>query len=128
MSLREGAARDERGHFTAEGGALLTARGAQNGNWNAEGRVITSHGYVRVRVGKDHPLADSKGWAYEHELVWCAAGRVVPPGYLLHHHDENKTHNALSNLRLKLKPVHAREHAQRQPRRNGRFTKHRRSA
>lgn len=107
----------------------MTPRGARNGNWNAEGRTITEHGYVRVRVGKGHPLADSRGWAYEHELVWYAAGKIVPPGHLLHHRDENKKHNALSNLCVKPKPVHSREHAARQPRRrNGRFAKQRRTA
>lgn len=98
-------------------------RAAQNGKWNADGRVITKHGYVRVRVGKGHPLADSKGWAYEHELVWYAAGRTVPQGHLIHHQDEDKTHNAISNLRLKKKADHSREHARTQPRRKGRFSR-----
>lgn len=97
-------------------------RASSNGNWNADGRVVTVHGYVRVRVGKDHPHADSKGWMYEHELTWRSAGRDVPAGYLIHHRNEDKTDNRLANLELKRKPDHSREHANRQPRkRDGRF-------
>lgn len=102
---------------------------SHNGNWNADGRTLTKHGYVRVRVGIGHPLADSRGWCYEHELVWRAAGRDVPAGYEIHHRDEDKTHNRLSNLRLKLKADHARDHARGRRRAiNGRFLSERRRA
>lgn len=37
-------------------------------------------------------------------------GRYLEPGEIVHHHDEVKSNNALSNLRLKTRAQHAREH------------------
>lgn len=74
--------------------------GPDHPGWN-DGRMLSSHGYVKVRVGKEHPLADPNGYAYEHLLVWVAAGNPRPePGYLLHHKNEIKTDNRISNLDL----------------------------
>lgn len=42
--------------------------GPNNPNWRG-GRVIDPRGYVLIRVGKDHPLADVRGYAYEHRLM-----------------------------------------------------------
>ncbi len=68
--------------------------------WN-ESRIISSHGYVKIRVGRGHPLADPNGYAYEHTLVWCSAGNPVPkPGEVLHHENENKADNRIENLLL----------------------------
>jgi len=66
---------------------------------------------VKVRVGVEHPLADPNGYAYEHLVVWCAAGHPRPgPGQLLHHRSEDKTDNRLSNLELLTRIAHAAEH------------------
>ena len=35
----------------------------------ARARVFTQHGYVLVFVGKEHHLANSTGYAYEHRVV-----------------------------------------------------------
>lgn len=84
--------------------------GAAHPRWN-EGRMLTDDGYVKVRVGKGHPLADPNGYAYEHLLVWVAAGRPRPgPGFILHHRDEVKSNNQLGNLELLTRPAHAAEH------------------
>ncbi len=87
------------------------------------GMFITRHGYVRVRVGIGHPLACSRGYAYAHLVVWAAAGRPLPKrGEELHHFNDNKQDNRLSNLRLRKKAAHSSEHARRKPRyRDGRF-------
>lgn len=99
----------------------MSARGSRNGRWNPD-RLRSSHGYVLVRVGKGHPLADVRGYAYEHALVWSAAGRTVPPGYLIHHRNHEKTDNRLTNLRLVTVAEHARLHALEQERdAGGRF-------
>ena len=45
------------------------ASGPEHHRWN-EGRMLSEHGYVKVRVGKDDTLADPNGYAYEHLLVW----------------------------------------------------------
>lgn len=37
-------------------------------NWKG-GRSIASNGYMLVRVGLSHHLADVRGYAYEHRLV-----------------------------------------------------------
>jgi hypothetical protein len=86
------------------------ATGARNARWNNE-RIASSHGYVKIRVGRDHPLADPNGYAYEHLLVWIAAGRPAPgAGEILHHRNENKTDNRLSNLQLHTRSGHAVHH------------------
>lgn len=42
--------------------------GEKNGLWKG-GRSVASNGYVLIRVGVDHPLADVRGYAYEHRVV-----------------------------------------------------------
>jgi hypothetical protein len=104
----------------------VSAHGSRNGRWNT-GRLISSQGYILIRVGKGHPLADVRGYAYEHALVWTAAHGPIPAGYLVHHKNEDKGDNRLSNLRLKTVAEHSRLHARAAARdRVGRF--HRRAA
>lgn len=84
--------------------------GAKHHRWNDD-RMLSSHGYVKVRVGKDHPLADPNGYAYEHLIVWQNAGRALPDAtQVLHHRNEDKTDNRLSNLELLTRREHASEH------------------
>lgn len=76
------------------------AKASRQHRWKPGSRV-GSTGYVKVRVGKGHPLADPNGWAYEHVVVWCAAGNTRPMrGEILHHINEDKTDNRLENLAL----------------------------
>ena len=95
------------------------ATGSRNGTWNAAGFRIDDQGYVRVRVGHGHPLELSgSGFAYAHHVVWVSAGNPKPgPGELLHHRDEDKTHNALGNLELQTFSEHGRHHAAQRRRR-----------
>ena len=73
--------------------------------------MIADNGYVKIRVGKEHPLADPNGYAYEHLVVWAAAGRALPgPGELLHHRDEVKTNNQIGNLEKLSRPKHGKLH------------------
>jgi hypothetical protein len=86
------------------------ARGSAHPRWN-HGQLKSSHGYVKVRVGKDHPLADPNGYAYEHLVVWMSAGRPMPqPDEIIHHRDEDKANNRLTNLQLKKRSDHNAEH------------------
>ena len=86
------------------------AKGNRLPRWSKD-KIISSHGYVKVRVGVEHPLADPNGYAYEHLLVWVSAGRPVPGiGELLHHCSEDKTDNRLSNLEKLTREKHAEEH------------------
>jgi hypothetical protein len=92
--------------------------------------VLSSHGYVKVRVGIGHPLADSKGWAYEHLVVWMAAGRPMPRAHeLLHHRNSDRADNRIGNLRKITRSKHSQLHARTAKRRaDGTFAKMRRAA
>ena len=97
---------------------LLDGRGKHSRHTKGEGhhrwsdqRMLSSHGYVKVRVGKDHPLADRNGYAYEHLLVWVGAGKPRPgEGWLLHHRNEDKTDSRLKNLTMIERPAHSVGH------------------
>lgn len=98
--------------------------GSGNPRWRGGDRMISDHGYVKVRVGVGHPLADPYGYTYEHILVWCAAGRAVPTKEQhLHHKNGDKTDNRLGNLLLVERAEHSRQHAAVQPRVRGRFVR-----
>ncbi len=74
--------------------------GAKNPAWKG-GRIIASNGYVLIRVGVDHHLADVRGYAYEHRLVAeQAIGRRLRPGEQVHHIDHNKANNAPDNIEV----------------------------
>lgn len=69
--------------------------------------MINAEGYVKVRIGIEHPLADPNGYAYEHLIVWCAAGHPRPSnGETLHHRNEDKSDNRYSNLELLTRSEH----------------------
>lgn len=82
-------------------------------------------GYTKIRVGVNHPLADPNGYAYEHLVVWCAAGHPRPtPNETLHHKNEDKTDNRYDNLELLTRGDHNALHiAERGRRENGQFEK-----
>lgn len=76
----------------------MAQKGKSNPNWRG-GRSITQHGYVLVRVGKDHHLADVRGYAYEHRVVAeQKLGRKLKPIELVHHINGNRTDNHPENL------------------------------
>lgn len=79
--------------------AYRTAVFENNPNWGG-GRVVTDHGYVLIRVGRAHHLADVRGYAYEHRMVAeCNLGRRLLPGEQVHHRDEDdRQNNDWSNL------------------------------
>lgn len=99
-------------------------RGTAHHAWN-HGMATHQDGYLKVRVGVEHPLADPNGYAYLHLLVWAAAGRPLPgPDELLDHHDENKQNNRIANLRLMTRSAHAKRHSDLRGRdAHGRFPK-----
>jgi hypothetical protein len=94
--------------------------GAESHRWSDQ-KIISSHGYVKLRVGTDHPLADPNGYAYEHLVVWVAAGNRRPAaGQTLHHKNDNKQDNRISNLELLTRSAHNSHHIkERGRRRNG---------
>lgn len=85
-------------------------RGPEHYAWTQE-RIVSSHGYVRLRVGKEHPLADPNGYAYEHLVVWVSAGNPRPNvSEVLHHRNECKGDNRLDNLELLTRQEHSKSH------------------
>lgn len=79
----------------------MASCGPANPNWRG-GRTITAQGYVLIRVGVAHHLADVRGYAYEHRLVGeKMVGRRLLPGEEVHHRDdsfEGRSNNDSSNL------------------------------
>lgn len=74
--------------------------GAKNGLWKG-GVLVASNGYVLVRVGTDHHLADVRGYAYQHRLVAEEKlGRRLEPGEIVHHIDGNRENNDPANLEV----------------------------
>lgn len=74
--------------------------GVRNHNWKG-GRSIASNGYVLIRVGKDHHLADVRGYAYEHRLVAeQKLGRPLLKGEIPHHINGIKTDNRPENIEV----------------------------
>lgn len=84
--------------------------GPKNPNWRG-GRSVASNGYVLVRVGVGHPLADVRGYAYEHRVVAEEKiGRPLRPGEQVHHIDGNKQNNDPANLEVLTAADHRVEH------------------
>lgn len=66
-----------------------------------KGRSMTQHGYVLIRVGKEHHLADVRGYAYEHRLIAEASlGRRLLEGEVVHHMNGNPSDNRPENLEV----------------------------
>lgn len=84
--------------------------GPKNPNWRG-GRSIASNGYVLIRVGVGHPLADVRGYAYEHRIVAeQKLGRPIAKGEQVHHIDGDKQNNAPENLEVLSAAEHRVEH------------------
>jgi hypothetical protein len=81
--------------------------GKENPNWKG-GRLIASNGYVLVRL-PDHPLADVRGYVYEHRVVAeQTIGRPLLPTEQVHHKDGNKQNNHPDNLQVMPSQFHHR--------------------
>lgn len=84
--------------------------GSRNPNWKG-GRSVASNGYVLIKVGKDHHLADVRGYAYEHRLVAEAKlGRRLAEGEIPHHIDGNKQNNHPDNIEVVASAAEHRRH------------------
>jgi len=87
----------------------MSRYGPDNNNWRG-GRSMTSHGYVLLRL-PGHPLADVRGYVYEHRIVASQAiGRWVLPAEDVHHMNGVRSDNRPENLEVLTKPEHRYEH------------------
>lgn len=63
-----------------------------------EGTLVETHGYLRVKIS-DHPNANKAGYIYYHRYVLEQhLGYVLDKSYDVHHIDEDKKNNNVSNL------------------------------
>lgn len=84
--------------------------GPENNMWKG-GRSVASNGYVLIRVGRSHHLADVRGYAYEHRLVAeDKYGRRLRKGEEPHHVDGDKQNNHPDNLELLTRKFHRAQH------------------
>ena len=75
-------------------------RGDRHYRWN-RGRLKSEEGYAKLRVGYAHPLADPNGYAYEHLVVWVAAGNPRPRAdQVLRFKNGDKADCRIENLKL----------------------------
>lgn len=76
-----------------------TYEGERNPFWKG-GRTVASNGYVLVKR-RGHPMADCRGYVYEHRLVASEMlGRTLAKGELVHHKNGDKQDNRPENLEV----------------------------
>lgn len=81
--------------------------GSGNPRWKG-GRILDKDGYWMIYSPK-HPFKNAIGYVREHRLVMEKfLGRYLMSIEVIHHKDENKQNNKLSNLQLFFKPDHDR--------------------
>ena len=82
-----------------------------------KGYIITWNGYKMI-YKPEHPHSDGKGYIREHILVMEKhLGRYLTEDEIVHHIDENKLNNDISNLQLMTKYEHKCYHSSK-PRKN----------
>ena len=65
------------------------------------GRVMGPGPYVRVKIGRQHPMADAAGYVLEHRLVMAThLGRMLTRSEHVHHVNGVQSDNKIENLRL----------------------------
>lgn len=86
--------------------------GEKHSNWKG-GRFCNSQGYVFV-YSPNHPLKSNDGYVLEHRLVMeKKIGRYLTKKEVVHHINENKGNNKISNLMLfNCSADHLKHHAE----------------
>lgn len=75
----------------------MSASPKRGHNWRG-GVSIHPAGYRSIWM-PEHPNAGSNGHVLEHQVVASAAlGRAIPPGVVVHHHNDDPLDNRPSNL------------------------------
>ena len=64
-------------------------------------RTIIGRGYAYLKLGTDHPDANSTGWQYEHRIVMAQKlGRPLRKGESVRHVNGDYADNTPDNLEL----------------------------
>lgn len=74
-------------------------------------RRVRKDGYIDLYI-PDHPLARKDGYVGEHRKIMWDAGLLTDPELEVHHKNEVKTDNYISNLEVKSGSQHALDHAE----------------
>jgi hypothetical protein len=71
---------------------------------------VDARGYFRV-YRPDYPRAWGNGGAKRYVIVWwLKTGKVIPPGMVLHHKDEDTLNDTFDNLEMLTNGEHTRLH------------------
>ena len=78
--------------------------------WNIE-KLVKKGDYLYAVV-RNHPKATKHGYVLHHRIVMeNAIGRLLEPGEVVHHLDENGHNNDIANLCLMTAQEHNRHHS-----------------
>lgn len=72
-------------------------------------RILTVHGYYEV-FQPQHPLAKKNGYVREHRMIAWDGGLLTDKKQIVHHKNEDKTDNRLSNLAVASNGEHTALH------------------
>lgn len=83
----------------------MARSGPDSNNWKG-GRIVDPRGYVLIRVGKDHHLADVRGYAYEHRIeAEKKLGRRLRKKEEVHH-KKSKSDNSHDQIEVAKNRLH----------------------
>ena len=101
--------RNRHPQYYVKGHGYRKAIGDKHRCWKG-GRRINSSGYILI-YSRGHPKADANHYVREHILVMeKMIGRHLDKNECVHHKDENRQNNDISNLQLMTRAEHMKYH------------------
>ena len=91
-------------------------KGKNNPTWGG-GEWIDNYGYIRVKAPENHPYKYPDGSIKKHRLIMEQhLGRYLQPKEHIHHKDNNRLNNNISNLEIVNRSQHSKITASNNPR------------